>query len=91
MFNLESFCHSLHGLTEGEIRSRCEERATYFKGLDRAARYNGRRGTREYDYRGYFESIERLEHYIFGDGSQKHLSKDEVKLFDEVIEHMLEN
>lgn len=90
MFSLESFCTSLHGLTEGEIRGRCEERATYFKGLDRAARYNGRRDT-EIDYRGYYESIERLEHYLFGSGKSTMLSEYEVKVFDEVIERMKHN
>jgi|GEM_PF-6624563 len=90
MFSLESFCGSLHGLTEGEVRARCEERTTYFKGLDRAARYNGRRDP-EHDYRGYYEAIERLEHYIFGSGKSAKLSEYEAKLFDEIIRRMKHN
>lgn len=90
MFSIESFCASLHGLTEGEIRGKCEERATYFKGLDRAARYNGRRDS-DLDYRGYYESIERLENYLFGSGNSARLSENEARVFDEVIEHMKRN
>jgi hypothetical protein len=91
MFDLESFCQSLHGLTRGEIRARCEERASYFESLERSSKHQRRgqgQAEPEYDYRGYVESIGRLEHYVFGGSSTANLSAYEAGLFQEVVEHM---
>ncbi|HEY0078627.1 MAG TPA: hypothetical protein VGB73_08275 [Pyrinomonadaceae bacterium] len=91
MFELESFCHSLHGLTRSEVRARCEERASYFESLERSSRH-GMRGQDpanvEYDYRGYVEDIRKLEHYIFGGESRAGLSVYEAGLFEEVEGHI---
>lgn len=91
MFDLESFCQSLHGLTRSEVRARCEERASYFESLERSTRH-GTRGhdptKTEYDYRSYVEDIRRLEHYIFGGESQAGLSVYETGLFQEVDGHI---
>lgn len=91
MFDLESFCHSLHGLTRGEIRARCEERAGYFESLERSSRHKlkGQGAAEpEDDYRGYIEGIGRLEHYVLGGVRSKNLSAYEAGLFQEVEEHM---
>lgn len=87
MFDLERFCHSLHGLTKSEVRARCEERISYFESLERSSRH--RRGGRdaadpEYDYRAYIEDIRRVMHYVFGGGSSTQLSAYEAALFQEL-------
>ena len=91
MFDLESFCQSLHGLTRSEIRARCEERASYFESLERSSRH-GRKAQSpiepEYNYRGYIESIGKLERYVLGGVSSINLSAYETALFEEVEEHM---
>lgn len=91
MFDLESFCQSLHGLTRSEIRTRCEERAGYFTSLERSSRH-GRGGKdpeeSKPDYRVYVESIGRLEHYVLGGGIPTKLSNYEIRLFQEVEQHM---